>query len=774
MVDQPAATVEALKSEYPDLILDLAGSTSEAIEVFGGNTYTVVLFRFQKSDPDLQKFVTIFSSCAPKWCCSLAEDESVDLRQELSVEFTRLFRHPAEPAQVVRQLHRLLQLQAPRMRLFNPAQPSKEQRQSEIHETFLRVNRARVADLLLYLERGSVEEHRADFLREAHRLAGTLGTFGYTQGTEPAQRMESLLKKNLPLTAGDLAALKKETLFLQALLKADSATSIVPQEQSLPLVACFTPDDTLRLEMVARAGDFRFRLETPPVAEIISLCDSRPFDLVIVDFGSQIGELPANLLRSLNNLTCPVVAVCKDPTMKHRLTLVEWGVDMVMLGPVSGRELAETAAGYLQAPAGARVMILDDDPLFVAALQASLQPLNVSLFTVSDPARLWESIQARSPDLLLLDYGLPSINGLQICRAMKACPAQRDLPVAFVSASTDAAVELEAWRSGAVGFIAKSMERRDLAQRVLEVVRKVRETSGTTIDPLTGLSNRAPASKAIKSFLGLGSRRGLSVSLAIIDLDHFKSINDRYGHPTGDSVLKTVAGVLKSTLRNEDVVARWGGEEFVVAMFLFDKRQAKERLETALKRVKQQVHTTEDGQSFQVSFSAGVAQYPIDGTDLAHLYEKADQALYAAKSRGRSQVAIAADVQSYSKPVDVVLVEDDHPLGTAVLGELEEKGLSCVWFQTAEELAQAMLGEAPYLKSKVLVVDKGLGLTDGLSIVREFRQSTRHQDTKVITCSSQMSDEEIEGAYKLGVFEHISKPFAIPVLYRTIKRALER
>lgn len=770
LVGQSPTLARQLREAYSHVRFDESPALLEALQL-SDSDYELILFRFTGSSDELTSFVEKFDTAEPVWCCTLSRDETQNVRQVIGVEVSRLFRHPPEEGQVVRQLQRYLRAHD------QPERSSSEDHglhQVEMMQTFLRVNRARIANVLLHFERGTVDANRVELQKEVHKLSGTLGTFGFMAGTAPAQRMEEILKAQVSLAPEDLESLRRDALFLQQLLESEHPVEVGAPQKALPLVACFTPDEALRLDMVARAADYRFRVVTPPISELIELCAEAAYDLVAVDFGQQIGKLPTDLLDCLKTLPCPVVAVCKEPTLEHRLVMVDWGVDTVLPGPVSGRELAETAASYLQAPDGTRIMALDDDPLMLARLESILAPLKVSFFPLSEPAELWEQVQARSPDLLLLDYDLTSVNGVQLCRAIKACPAHRELAVAFVSANPDPRVQVDAWEAGAIQFVPKTLPPREFGMQLLQVVRKVRDSREHNVDPLTGLNNRALASKAIKSFLGLGSRRSLPVSLAIIDLDHFKSINDRFGHPVGDSVLKTVAGVLRTTLRSEDVVCRWGGEEFVVAMFLFDKRQAKERLETALERVRSQLHTTDDERSFQVTFSAGVAQFPIDGTDLDTLYERADQALYTAKARGRSQVVSASEIKPLSEPVDVVLVEDDHPLGSAVIGELEARGLHCVWFQTAEELRQAMLCQAPYLKTKVLIVDKGLGLVDGLSIVREIRTGPRHQDTRVITCSSQMTDDEIEGAFQMGVFEHVSKPFALPVLCRQVKRAMAR
>jgi diguanylate cyclase (GGDEF)-like protein len=126
----------------------------------------------------------------------------------------------------------------------------------------------------------------------------------------------------------------------------------------------------------------------------------------------------------------------------------------------------------------------------------------------------------------------------------------------------------------------------------------------------------------------------------MLDLDNFKRINDTYGHAVGDQVLRKLGKTLLKTFRAEDVVARWGGEEFAVGMFGMPQQDAVQRMTGLLGAFRQELFTTPGGIEFHVTFSAGVAQYPEDGVELQSLYRVADQALYQAKKEGRNRVQV--------------------------------------------------------------------------------------------------------------------------------------
>ncbi len=162
-----------------------------------------------------------------------------------------------------------------------------------------------------------------------------------------------------------------------------------------------------------------------------------------------------------------------------------------------------------------------------------------------------------------------------------------------------------------------------------------------TTDSLTGLANRHKAMQALEAAFRQAEVLDQPLSIVVLDIDFFKLVNDRYGHAVGDEVLRRLAEVLKDSVRASDIVSRWGGEEFMIAMYGMPKDGAARRMQETLARCKAQVFDGEQGQQFVVSFSAGVAEYTSDGRTLFELYRAADEALYKAKENGRSRVELA-------------------------------------------------------------------------------------------------------------------------------------
>jgi diguanylate cyclase (GGDEF)-like protein len=174
--------------------------------------------------------------------------------------------------------------------------------------------------------------------------------------------------------------------------------------------------------------------------------------------------------------------------------------------------------------------------------------------------------------------------------------------------------------------------------RMYEVV----EEQATT-DGLTGLVNHRTFQERFSSMLGRADRRSFAVSMLLTDIDHFKKVNDTYGHPTGDEVLRRVAVILKASARKIDIVARYGGEEFAIVLEGTDRAGAQQLAERIRQEVSQQSFASPQG-AFQVTLSIGVACYPEDARDKTEIIARADQSLYAAKHGGRNRTVCYADI----------------------------------------------------------------------------------------------------------------------------------
>jgi diguanylate cyclase (GGDEF)-like protein len=292
-------------------------------------------------------------------------------------------------------------------------------------------------------------------------------------------------------------------------------------------------------------------------------------------------------------------------------------------------------------------------------------------------------------------------------------------------------------------------------------------------DALTGVANRRKAGQVLSRYLRLAERHHQPVAVAMLDLDHFKQVNDRHGHAAGDMVLRRLGQVLRS-FRGEDVVARWGGEEFVVGMYGTTRAHAIHRLAEILEGLRGEEFAGADGQTFRISFSAGVAEYPTDGADLQALYRAADEALYRAKAAGRDRVlpANALDVTGGERPVDVAVVSEDTSAARALLRALDTRGYQTAWLSAMEAAERTAGGLSQQYNARVFLVDADRypGVVDALMV--SLQQSPILSPARRLVLIGQADTATglpIDGQR----IERLSKPLDHRVALQRIRRLLE-
>lgn len=470
----------------------------------------------------------------------------------------------------------------------------------------------------------------------------------------------------------------------------------------------------------------------------------------------------------LLNIEAPTIALDQTLSLERRIRLANSGVAAILEKPVDPGKVASRMQELLPARTPTKLVVVDDDPLFLATLEALVTQDDIRITTLTSGEHLWDILETRNPDILILDIDIPGIDGISLCRAVRSDGRFSQLPIVFVSGVDTAECRKEIFEAGADDFIPKCIDRTELLGRIAARLARNRISRSLETDRLTGLMTRTPATARIQNLLCQSRKRGLPTSLAILDLDHFKGINDRYGHPVGDQVLRSTAAHLAEHFRSQDVLARWGGEEFVVVLFAMNSERAAERLERLLEQVKEEMHQSDLGEPFQVSFSAGVAEFPRDGQDLPSLYKTADTALYQAKEEGRSRVAQFREYPKIMRRVDVVLVTDDHPLGTVVVDGLEGLGFTVFWLRNKMDAAAAFRNG---MVAGVLLLDHDLADGSGSQLLGELGGPALDR-TKIILLGGGLTEEEVVQSFRLGAHDHLTKPFFLPVLFRRIETAL--
>lgn len=300
------------------------------------------------------------------------------------------------------------------------------------------------------------------------------------------------------------------------------------------------------------------------------------------------------------------------------------------------------------------VLIVDDartNRQFIADIMLARKLATDCIFA-EDGLVAFKLLRSNAVDLVVCDLDMPRCDGLKFLRLKATDPAFESIPVIVVTGAEDVARKVQALTTGASDYIVKPFEPNELAARI-GVHLKLRKLQAelvsanaelqrlTQIDPLTEVANRRHLANRLEEEFMRSRRYERPLSLGMLDIDHFKRLNDTFGHPAGDHALVHVAAVIKQTLRCHDFIARYGGEEFVLLL----PETAADRAVPACERVRASVERTEiwlDDRRMQVTVSIGVASLPHQLLETPNeLIALADTALYDAKFTGRNRVVAA-------------------------------------------------------------------------------------------------------------------------------------
>lgn len=297
-----------------------------------------------------------------------------------------------------------------------------------------------------------------------------------------------------------------------------------------------------------------------------------------------------------------------------------------------------------------KILLIDDDRMQFRLTQAHVRSFQTDLYEL-EWASTYEDGIARllsgEHAACLLDYQLGERDGLQLIR--EALAAGCRTPIVFLTAETADQVNIEAMNAGALDYLVKGEITPRMIERSLRYAVKLGDTLDAlrrlaTHDQLTSLLNRREFDRIIGEERERALRFNHGLGLVLVDIDHFKSINDTHGHPAGDAVLREVARRLTAQVRTVDRVARFGGEEFALVLMQTDAANALEVARRVCVAVSRDPILATDTVALNVTISAGVALLPADASSEATLISAADKALYAAKQRGRNRVVVFSEV----------------------------------------------------------------------------------------------------------------------------------
>jgi diguanylate cyclase (GGDEF)-like protein len=509
----------------------------------------------------------------------------------------------------------------------------------------------------LALVRGDLDGDLHDEARAcAHRLAGSLGTFGLAAASERARQIERTLDDHEPLHPAQAPGLARLVVAIRDEVQAatggaERSTGVRhvsdSDDEAPPLLLIVEDDGALAERYAAEAGrsGIQVAVATSPADARAAVASRRP-DAVLLDLMFADGSGDAySLLSELTGATPPVpvlVSTVRDE-FTDRVEVARRGGRGFVTKTMPPGDVIDEVVQLLgrTRTTGATVLAVDDDPQLLDGLRAMLAADGFQVRTLADPLRFWSALEQTRPDLVLLDVEMPQVSGIDLCRVLRNDPRWATVPVLILTARRDSATIERVFAAGADDYLTKPVLAAELLVRLHNrAERLLQHRALAETDSLTGVANRQAATHGVERLLRLAGRHERPMSLALLDLDRFKAVNDRHGHAAGDTVLRRFGKLLTQRFRGEDVVGRWGGEEFVVGMYGMSAADAVARLTDLLATLSGEPFAGTAGSVFHVGFSAGVARFPHDGRELQALLAAADDALYRAKDLGRGMIAV--------------------------------------------------------------------------------------------------------------------------------------
>lgn len=491
----------------------------------------------------------------------------------------------------------------------------------------------------------------------SHKLAGSGATFGFPGLSTASRFMERHSASALEDEDYDTAVLSSELESLLAgMEKAAQQGSMGIFDEEVHETRNVTtsrrvilvdddPDQASQLSL--ELSNFGFDLTA------LSHPDQLPDELerdgcgaVIMDM--TIGDDPdggANavaLYRDEGILKCPVIMLTARTDLAARLASVRAGIDAFLTKPVDMADLVD-ALDHLTSVEDQdpyRILVVDDDLDVIKFSKAVLEGAGMRVSAINDPMQILDALSDFGPELILLDLYMPGCSGEELAAVIRQQEAYAGIPIVFLSGESDKDKQLRVLELGGDDFLTKPIRSEHLVSSVRHRVSRFRDLRGLMVrDSMTGLFNHTTTKQFMASELARADRAKTTLTVASLDIDHFKNVNDSYGHGVGDRVIKSLARLLKQRLRTADIVGRMGGEEFAAVLPDSTAEQAEKVFNTIRQAFADIVFHT-DIEDFNVTISCGIAEYPRYGS-VSALSDASDKALYVAKNGGRNKVVLA-------------------------------------------------------------------------------------------------------------------------------------
>ena len=503
-----------------------------------------------------------------------------------------------------------------------------------------------------------IEERVSTLHRLIHGLAGSGATFGFSQLSLKARSIEKIIKRWVSQKEINSDEMKQVIIMLpqlrdlgnissESLPDTANITQILskPHEEA-PSIYVLEEDEIQANQMSTQLERFGYQIETYTYSDELKKAITKKIPAVLVsDIGPGKGEFGVELVEQLrvsHSLECPVIFTSIRDNFELRLNAVRAGGEAFFVKPIDIDKLVDHLDRLTESetPDPYRILIVDDDVILSAHFQLILRQAGMEVSVTSRPSNIFQDIARSNPELIIMDVHMPDYSGMELAKLIRQQDTYISVPIVYLSTENDLDKQLTALGSGGDDFLNKPIEDNHLILSVAARVKRARQLSNLmSQDSLTGLLKHTHIKQQLESELSRAIRQGSSLTYVMIDIDHFKRVNDSYGHITGDRVIKSLARLLQQRLRKTDHIGRYGGEEFAIVLPDTDIQNGINIINDIRKQFSE-IEFNSKGEEFTVTLSAGVSGFPM-AKSIGHISQFADEALYEAKAQGRNCTILA-------------------------------------------------------------------------------------------------------------------------------------
>ncbi|MBK8970639.1 MAG: diguanylate cyclase [Hahellaceae bacterium] len=412
-----------------------------------------------------------------------------------------------------------------------------------------------------------------------------------------------------------------------------------------PVYICLNDAESSR-RAVKQLQFFGFRGESfQDTASLLRAVYSRRPEALLIDTDftgpRNEGITLTKTLQARLETPLPVLFVCdRESDIDTRLESSRAGGEEFIQGSSNTSVIIEKIDQYTRGNTlePYRILVIDDSKAQATFMENTLKKAGMEVKAITDPMIALEAFQQFEPEIIIMDMYMPGCTGTELAKVLRQDDKFMGVPIIYLSAEDDINKQLHAMSLGGDDFLVKPINPRHLVATIHNRGRRARSLNALLVrDSLTGLYNHTHILNLMNSTILACNRKELPLCVAMMDIDHFKNVNDTYGHPMGDRVLKSLSLFLKQRLRRSDHIGRYGGEEFMLVLPGTRIKDGQRIMEEILNRFRELGHPHEQGE-LKVTFSCGVAELNGPEEDSKVLSQRADEALYRAKHGGRNRV----------------------------------------------------------------------------------------------------------------------------------------